>query len=255
MLGRALVVLLLVLLLAPVAAVTPARAQIATDRPDFVESSATVGGGRLQIETSVGYARDGDVRTWSTPTLLRIGAGDHFELRAESDLLVHTRSDGTSGSDMGDLSLGMKVSSGRGFALLAHVDLPTAPGDGHVVPSLRAVIEGELSHGFGFGLMPGVMRMTDLVEDGPPQHQAAFLLGVVVGRSWSDRFRSFVELALEEVLFRDAGTMGSWNVGSALLLNENSQLDAALSFGATSTSTPFAATIGYSVRFGPGVTP
>jgi hypothetical protein len=249
MVGRALVVLLLAL-------VTPARAQIATDRPDFVESSATVGAGRVQVELSVAHARDGGQRTWTTPSLLRVGAGEWLELRAESDLLVHTRADGTSNSEFGDLSLGVKASTGTGFALLAHVDLPTGPGDGHLVPSLRAVIEGEVSHRFGVGLMPGVMVLTEGTEDGPNQHPAAWLLGVVLGRSWSDRFRSFVELALEEIVFeRAGGTLGSWHVGSAWLLDRNSQHDAARSFGATSTSTPFAATIGYSLRFGPGVSP
>ena len=42
---------------------------------------------------------------------------------------------------------------------------------------------------------------------------------------------------------------------TALLLDPDSQLDAAVSFGATSASTPFSLTVGYSRRFGPRVTP
>ncbi len=48
---------------------------IATDRPDFVESSNVVGKGRFQVETSIGMDRSKSAgvreRTWATPTLLR----------------------------------------------------------------------------------------------------------------------------------------------------------------------------------------
>ena len=237
----------------------PARAQIATDRPDFVESSATVGAGRIQLETSAALTRDGELRSWSTPSLVRVGIGDRFELRAESDLLVHDRSGGTSTSGVADLSLGAKwaaaddAGDGPGVAILVHADLPTGSeewrGEG-VRPSVRAVLEQELPHDFAVGLMPGV-----LVDRGVEGHYTAGILGVVLGRIWTDRLRSFVELGLEQIAReRDGGTMGSWNVGSALLLDDDTQLDAALAFGATSTSAPFALAIGFSRRFGPGVT-
>ena len=57
-------------------AASPAWADdpIATDRPDFVESSQTVGLGRWQIETSVAWEEDEDgafeASAFSTPTLL-----------------------------------------------------------------------------------------------------------------------------------------------------------------------------------------
>jgi hypothetical protein len=252
MLGRTLLALAIV-------TSTSARAQIATDRPDFVESSATVGAGRVQIETSVALARDGGLRSWSTPSLVRVGIGDRLELRAESDLLVHDRSGGASSSGLADLSLGAKwaaaddAGGGPGVAILVHADLPTGSqewrGEG-VRPSVRAVLEQELPNDFAVGLMPGV-----LANRGVGGHYAAGILGVVLGRSWTDRFRSFVELGLEQIAReRDGGTMGSWNVGGALLLDDDTQLDAALAFGATSTSTPFALAFGFSRRFGPAVT-
>jgi hypothetical protein len=238
---------------------TPARAQIATDRPDFVESGATVGAGRIQLETSVALARDGELRSWSTPSLVRVGVGRRLELRAESDLLVHDRSGGASTSGVGDVSLGAKwaaaddAGGGPAVAILVHADLPTGSeewrGEG-VRPSLRVVLEQELPNDFGVGLMPGVL--VDRAGDG---RYAAGILGVVLGRSWTDRFRSFVELGLEQIArARDGGTVGSWNVGSALLLDDDTQLDTALSFGATSASAPFALAIGFSRRFGPAVT-
>ena len=90
---------------------------IATDRPDFVESSAVVGKGRLQVESSVAVERTGsdDERetVWSTPTLLRFGVTDSIELRVESDgaLRQRTSAPGSPGGTergYGDLSVGMK---------------------------------------------------------------------------------------------------------------------------------------------------
>src|SRR5690606_27592295 len=91
---------------------------IATDRPDFVESSSVVGKGRFQIET--GFARetdrDGDRRTRvsTTPTLLRMGLGETWELRVETDGYARIRSEdrALAASEriqgMSDLALGVK---------------------------------------------------------------------------------------------------------------------------------------------------
>ena len=66
-----------------------AEESIATDRPDFVESSDVVGAGRFQLETGVTTdrrAQDGiTLRTLTTPTLFRLGTGATTELRLETD--------------------------------------------------------------------------------------------------------------------------------------------------------------------------
>ena len=65
--------------LSVIAAPTAAQGQIATDRPDFVESSLTVGSRTVQVESSVAYQRSGSAASrtaaWSTPTLVRWGLG------------------------------------------------------------------------------------------------------------------------------------------------------------------------------------
>ena len=62
---------------------------IATDRPDFVESSDVVGPGRFQLETGLTTDRRAQagvtVRTLTTPTLFRYGIGDTLELRLETE--------------------------------------------------------------------------------------------------------------------------------------------------------------------------
>ena len=56
---------------------------IATDRPNVVESSLTVGAGVLQLETGLAFETfDGgnfEIDTFSTPTLLRFGIGKAWE--------------------------------------------------------------------------------------------------------------------------------------------------------------------------------
>lgn len=245
MLGRA---LLLALALVP-----GLPAQIVTDRPDFVESSRTVGRGALQIETSVAHERDGDARAYATPTLLRVGVADRLELRAESDLFVREREGGVAQSGLADLSVGAKWAALEGgaalpaTALLLHADLPSGStgfrGEG-VRPSLRAVLEWELSERVSLGMMPGVAR-----ADGPAGVHTAGIYGIVLGRSWTDRFRTFVELALEHVAdSADGGTVGTWNAGTAWLLAELVQVDAALSLAATDAAPAAAFTVGLSSR-------
>lgn len=132
---------------------------IATDRPDFVESSAVVGKGRLQVESSVAVERNGsdDERetVWSTPTLLRFGVTDSIELRVESDgaLRQRTSAPGSTGATKrgyADLSIGMKwhAMDARdqlpSVAMLLHADLSTgsaAFSDEGTRPSARVVAE------------------------------------------------------------------------------------------------------------------
>jgi len=70
---------------------------IASDRPDFVDSSAVVGKHRFQIETGVATERDKADgmrdREDSTPLLLRYGVSDDWELRLETDGRLRATSD------------------------------------------------------------------------------------------------------------------------------------------------------------------
>lgn len=138
---------------------------IDTDRPDTVESSEVVGKGRFQIETSIASERnhaDGaKTRTYTTPTLLRYGVADNWELRLETDgatwaqatddatLARHTE------RGFSDVSLGVKwhmqdgdEAGGRpSLGWLLHADVPSGTRAFHgsgVRPSLRFVAEWDL---------------------------------------------------------------------------------------------------------------
>lgn len=247
-------------LFAALAVPAPAVAQIATDRPDFVESSATVGRGALQVETSVAFDAHGShpsrAAAWSTPTLLRLGVSSDVELRLESDLWVRDVSSpalaGQSG--LADVSVGAKwhVFDETGplpsAAVLLHADLPTGSAGlraGGVGTSLRAVGEWTLPRGFALGVMPGVASRPS--EEG---RRLAGILGAVVGKELTPVLRAFTEVAFER-LAGDllGGHVGTLNGGLAWLVGDAAQLDLAFSVGVTASAPDLAFTVGWSRRF------
>ena len=78
-------------------------------------------------------------------------------------------------------------------AWLADVETTGSPAfrDRNVRPSLRATAQWELPQQLSLGVMPGVYR--DRGDDG--KHFAAGVLAVTLGKSWTPRLQSFVELA------------------------------------------------------------
>jgi hypothetical protein len=243
------------LLLAAAIADAHAAEPIATDRPDFVESSQTVGIHRVQIETSVAWEQDDDTRTFATPTLLRVGVSDHWELRLEGDGWLRSAGAGERESGLADVSVGAKYhvagsgEHGPSLAWLLHADLPS--GDrafrGHGVrPSVRLVAEWELPSDYALGVMPGLVRESD--DEG--RRYTAGILGVVVGKAWTERFRTFAEVALPQIARSDdGGTVALLDLGGAWLLSDDVQLDVAYSAGLTRRSPDHGVTVGLSARF------
>ena len=126
-----------------------AQVPIGTDRPDFVESSSTVGAGAIQVEGSFAFDTEitgvGNIDTWATPFLFRVGIANSWELRLESDWFTQYRvteqtlSNSTSElnsrqittNGISDFSVGVKwsflssdESSRPAMAALVHADLP-----------------------------------------------------------------------------------------------------------------------------------
>lgn len=237
---------------------------IATDRPDFVESSNVVGKGRLQVETSLLLERnrnpEGRERSVATPTLLRVGVGDSLELRLETDGRIDARHvDADSGarasvSGYADTSVGLKwhAFDAEGglpsVGVLLHADLDSGSrafrGNG-VRPSLRAVGEWELPADMSLGVMPGVGRE----RDASGRSYTYGILGVVLGKSLNERLRGFVEVALPQVAHgRHGGTQASLDLGGAYLITDTVQVDAMLSRGLNSRTPDTAVTIGLSFK-------
>jgi Putative MetA-pathway of phenol degradation len=220
-----------------------AEDQIQTDRPDFVESSNTVGKGRFQIETSVAYESDKNSdarsRTFSTPTLLRLGLADDWEFRFETDGRLSQRVEDLSthqtdhANGYADFALGFKWHQDDGdektmapsTAWLFHLDMPAGSKaflSHQVRPSLRYVAEWELANDYSMGVMPGLIYE---VNDTGDRYWAG-IFGLVVGKSFSDKFRGFVEFGGQSITSRrNGGSQLTFDIGVAYLLNDLVQLD------------------------------
>ena len=237
--------------------------KIATDRPDFVESSNVVGRSFVQIETSVARERKKTnglrERTFSTPSLLRIGVSDSTELRLETDgySVMHANSGVTSARERGfaDTSFGVKwhvldpIDALPSFAFLAHLDVPTGSiafrGDG-VRPSLRMVAEWELPDDYSLGVMPGISSG----RNDRGQRFTSAIFGIVLGKEWTEQLRTFVEFAAPQLAAkRFGGNEASFDIGAAYLISKHWQVDTALSAGLTKRTPNLSWTIGLSTKF------
>lgn len=239
------------------AVATPAAAQLVTDRPDFVESAAVVEGGVLQLETSAAWEETGSVDLWSTPTLVRLGLSRGWELRLETPGVLRAGGLAGTGDETGvaDLAVGLKwhVSDEEGgmpaMAVLLHADLPTGSepfkGDG-VRPSVRVVGEWTLSPLLATGIMTGLRY--DQTDD---RRFTTGILAGVLGQNWTDRFRTYTEIAFSQLASeRNGGDVGTVNLGAAVLASPAVQLDLGLGFGITDAAPDVLVTVGFSTRFG-----
>ncbi len=238
---------------------------IATDRPDFVESSNVVGKGRFQFETS--FAIDKNDRYGirekisSTPTLLRFGFHDDFEFRIETDGFLtskytdRNRKIDQSTNGFSDTSIGLKwhvadaQANAPSIGVLFHADLDSGShafrGQG-IRPSIRAVAEWELANDFSLGVMPGLMSQKN--ENGDRFTSGIF--GIVLGKAWTDQFRSFVELAAPQITSsKNGGVMATLDIGVAYLLTPTVQIDTALSKGLNKNTSNLSWTIGISAKY------
>jgi len=238
---------------------------IKTDRPDFVESSDVVGTGRVQVETSFMVERNHSAgvreHTTTTPTLLRIGTGEDWEIRVEADGRTISRSTDdltgqrTTRRGYSDLAIGVKwhmqEESGiaPAIAWLLHADIDTGSpafrGTG-VNPSLRMVAEWELPQGYSAGIMPGLAYQ----KDASGKRFTSALFGAVIGKSWTEKFRTFVELAASQIAHtRNGGSVVTYNIGAAYLLTNTVQIDTVFQKSANRNTPDRALGFGLSIKF------
>lgn len=237
--------------------------EMATDRPDFVESADVVGKGRVQLETSVSYERNRangvKTRLVGTPTLLRLGVSERWEVRIETDgrQVLREEQGGLRQTVAGfaDTSLGLKWNWQKGkdntptMALLLHADLDSGSaafrGDG-IRPSVRMVAEWEFANDVSLGIQPGITL--DKNADG--KRFSAGQLGVVVGKGFTPAWRGFVELAVQQIAkSEDGGNVVSLNVGTAYQLNKRMQIDMVVQRGVNRNTPDWTIGTGFSIKF------
>ncbi len=238
---------------------------IATDRPDFVESSNTVGHDHFQLETSVNSERTkingSKISTLTTPTLMRYGFSKAWELRLETDGGVISEEKNGAGTveekGFNDIALGFKWHTHDGdggsfrpsIGWLIHTDISSGSHEfasRGARPSVRGVAEWELPYDLSVGFMPGVIY--DFDQDN--QRFTGGILGLVVGKSWTDKFRTFFEVAGQQLTSKKhGGNVVTYDAGAAYLLRTNLQIDTAASIGANDHTPDFSWTVGVSTLY------
>lgn len=240
-----------------------AQENISSDRPDFVESSDVVGIGRQQLEAGFSLERsiiqDEEIRTFTTPLLLRLGLSDTCEARIETDgwanISTHDLYGTTRETGLSDISLGLKLHLQDNSALLPavavllHLDIDSGStyfrGNG-LRPSLRTVAEWELSKTTSIGVMPGI------IFDRNNQHDfTSGMLAATYGVQINPMLHGFLELAAQQIAkSEDGGNIITYDSGLSYMINKNTQIDTIFSVGANKNSPDWTIGFGFSHRFG-----
>lgn len=238
--------------------------EIDPDRPNVTNSSDVVGKGRIQLETGLQWERqrdaDAHTRTLSTPTMLRIGVSDTFELRIDSDgrTIVHA-SDPAGGAHStlagyADTSVGFKwhLLDGEGdkfsMGLIGELALPTGSsalrGTG-ARPQLALPMEWELPGGWSLGVMPGVGQDSDDAGRRYGYGVLAAALGKELGHDW----KAFAELAAPQVAHAaHGGTQAVFDAGLSYAVSRDCALDAMVVHGLNDRTPDLTLAFGISVR-------
>jgi hypothetical protein len=232
-----------------------ARAQIATDRPNVVESPLVVEVGTLQAEAGLGMTRTSDVDVFAAPLLVRYGIAQDWELRLETPGLA-TRTDPADVLDetgLGDVALGAKWhlrdadERGPGFAVLLHADLPTGTGafqGSGVRPSVRGTGDWSLTELLTVSGLVGV-RFDELDER---RFTSAILAGAL-GQQWTSDFGTLVEVAFTQIASEEyGGNVGLLNFGGIFTARDWLQFDALLGLPLTDGAPDVLFTVGLSYR-------
>ena len=224
-------------LLAPAAAAQP----IATDRPDFTESTEVVPLSSVQLEAGVSSEwSDGTTSTSGPEVLLRWAPLRRMELRLE----VPDYSSAVGGG-FGDAAAGAKVQIGPvgGFGLAA-IGMVTVPiGDSShsadgLDPSLVITAAHDLLAGVGMGLQGGATWVS--AED-----NVDLALTLVAGADLTDRIGSFVELAADDLAGDPALVL---HHGYTLALSTDAQVDVHAGVGLAGTAPDAFVGFGFAIR-------
>jgi hypothetical protein len=226
-----------------VAACADAAGLPAPDRIDFLESPAVIGLGQWQFDPAFPTLRaiDGNTATRTTPPeALRLGTRMEFRAAATGPadtLAMESATDRVRRlHGFSDVSLGARwrVHGGDagwmpGVAWLADVEAtmgsPATRGR-DFRPSLRATAEWALPRQMTIAVMPGLYR--DRGDDG--RHYAAGVLAVTLGKAWTPRLQSFVELAGQRQSREQAdGSLLDIDTGLAFVATRTLQLDLVVS--------------------------
>ena len=242
------------------AVVGSAKEPLVTDRPDFTESSSTVGAGVLQLEGGVTFSnfRNGTKVTTVGEILARWGVAEKVELRFQLPTYSWERSGGSDGTGFLDSGIGLKyeLAQGRGdgfiggmeAALIASTTMPTGTSDfasSKWQPSAVFCASWELGTNVGIGSNLGISRPAD-DNNRFTTLWASVALGVGLSEAGSVFFELYGFNREEE---RGPNT-ATFQVGYVYLVSPDFQLDTRVARRLTNRGVDFLIGAGLSWRLG-----
>ena len=237
-----------------------AKEPLVTDRPDFTESSSSVGAGVLQLESGFTFSdfRGGSKLTTVGEILARWGVAKKLELRFL--LPTYARESGAGSGDSGFLSSGVGLKyeltqgDGDGFiggmeaALIASTTVPTGTGDfnnSEWQPAAVFCASWELSPNAGIGTNLGLARPT-----GGDERYTTLWASVALGVGVTDATSVFFELyGFNREEDRGPST-AAIQTGVVYLVSPDFQLDARVARRLTDRGVDFLVGAGVSWRLG-----
>jgi hypothetical protein len=231
--------------------------ELVTDRPDFTESSETVGRGYVQVESGLAYERDGRgaerTGTLTAPvSLARVGVARRVELRLGTDGVFSSSVGLERVTGMADLEAGVKVRfldqshAGVDMTVIPMVSFPTGSHEvssGEVDPTVKLTWARSLPSGFG---VSGNYNVGSLTEAGRRLAQQA--LSVSLGHDLPGGFGGYIEAFGFMPMSRGTGAGWTLDGGISRLFGRNVQLDLEAGRGVTDDASDWFVGFGFAFR-------
>jgi hypothetical protein len=238
---------------------------LVTDRPDFTESSVTVGYGVVQLESgyTLTYDSEGNDSTTShsfPETLLRVGMfAEWFEWRIDWNYAAETVDTGgveNSADGAEDLVLGMKFALTPQecllpeTAIILQMSVPTGSSDftsDEVLPGFNYLYGWDITEEWSTGASTAINGATD---DETTDIFTEFSQSWTVGHPLSDKWNSYAEWFVIVPISADTNrTENYFNGGFTYLFNNDLQWDIRAGVGLNDAADDFFAGSGLSFRY------
>jgi hypothetical protein len=218
---------------------------IDTNRPGFSFTPGTVGKGRWQVETGLGYDRNSSTsESWSLPNAeFRYGTGENVEVFVSGLSWSENDSGGSTTSGFNDIAIGAKIgladtSAATRLAVLFQLSLPTGK-DAFSSDEVNPAVAFIWTHSGRFNLA-GTAKLSD--TPGGVQFDNGLKLPFAIDerRSW------FVEW---EANLPESGGSSHWlNGGFQWLQTDDIQFDLNAGVGLNDRAGDYRFGIGFSIR-------
>ena len=240
---------------------------LSPDRPDETESPYTVDAGHFQLEMDfANFTRDDaagvETSAWNVaPFNFKIGLLNTVDLQLVYDnyLNVRTKDNATGAtlrqSGFGDLTTRLKINlwgddgGQTAFALLPFVKFPTSTdglGNNAVEGGVIFPLAVKLPADFDLGLETAV---SCLRNDSDGNYHADFINSITLDHAIIGKLSGYLEFFSGVSTERNAGWIGTVDIGLEFLVTKNVQLDCGCNFGVTQAADDFNPFAGITVRF------